>query len=242
MEPTVFYVHDQLRQGKMHAPLAFSRDYALASLWLGMNTHLKPKATLKGASIQNVLKGIKHLKETQDISRYVFLTGPDKEKMATFITAQDPKDLIEVTRTPFAIRLGMQDALRPTDRIAYLAELKGVIIQLHRLGLYVYENNTKTRIYAGETVPLYGLLDAIPTLSYEDYTLIQLFDGVHEEIMTDILPYLQSKLVKTTVQFLEASSPMDVQASRNMFKDLLSSQPISRIHYLSFQTARLLIH
>lgn len=242
MEPEIFWMHQHLQKESLDVPFDFSRDIALASVWLGMMTQSKASHAYPPISIQNVRRGVSFLNENKDVERYVFLTGPDKEKMTTFVKTQAPRDVLKVITTPFAIRLSMKDSIRPSDRMMYLSELNGVVINLHRRGLFLYENKQRNHVCSGEMVKVYGLLSAIPTLTYTDYVYIKLLEGVTDDIFTEITPYLKSRLVTSTLSMLETTPEMDAHSTRMMFKDLIASQPIKRIHHLSFQTARLLIN
>lgn len=240
MEKTIFYMHELLRENAIETPFNWHQDLALASLWIGMNSEKKGNRTHTDVSRVRVKKGVDLLKATKNIQRYVFLMGPEKETMLTFVKAQSPKDVFEITHLPWAIRLGMDESLKPSDRMSYLSELNGAVINLHRRGLIVHENKKRHRIYSEETLDLYKCLSEIPTLTHEDYVRIKLLEGLKDETVKALYPYLNSHLLETVIKTIEETYEMDENAHLDIFKKLIKNMPIERIHHLPFKVARLL--
>lgn len=240
MEKTIFYMHEILKENLVETPFAWQQDFALASLWVGMNSEKKGKRKHTDISSWRIKKGIDLLKTTHNIQRYVFLVGPEKEAVLTFVKGQTPKDVYEILYLPWAIRIGMDDGLKPSDRMAYLSELKGAVINLHRRGLIVHENNKRHRIYGGETIELYKCLSEIPNLTHEDYVRIKLLKDTEENIVQTLLPYLNSPLVESAIKTINDTSDMEENVHLNIFKKLIQNMPIDRIHHLPFNIARLL--
>lgn len=236
----IFYMHTMLTQGQLALPVEVSQDNALASVWLG--AIYQPTVKLKPRSLkpERIKKGLKVLKDSKGIDRYVWLVGQERESMLAYFKASNPNDLMHVEKSNDVIRLALKDTIKPSDRMAYLSELEGIVYNLHRRGFSAYRNLNKTRLFYGETVDVYKVLNAVPDLNYEEYRRIDLLRDLHPDTSDEVLKYIDSTLIMTALEKIDSFQFPEESNHKKIFQSIVEHHAMARIHSMPFHMARLL--
>lgn len=240
MSKNIFYAYQQLSQGTSDVDIDVSNDVAFASIWLGSVMKHTIEMPSSNLNIARIKKGIKTLKSTRSMSRYVWLKGKAFKEMYESIKTIKSSDVIEASENPDHVLLKMKDSFRAIDQISYLSELEGIIYDLNARGMVCYQNTKRVRLYSNDTLEIYKLLSDIPNLNYEEYRRIQLIKDLKEKELEEVLKYLNSKLVLSALEKVEEFRFRGEQSNKEIFETLIKKNQISRIHTMSFQVARLL--
>lgn len=240
MSKNIFYAYQHLSQGTSDVDIDVSNDVAFASIWLGSVMKSTLEIYPSTLNIARIKKGIKILKSTRDMRRYVWLKGKAFKDMYAFISAIKSSDVIEANEKKDYVLLKMRDSFKVIDQISYLSELNGVIYDLNSRGMVCYQNTNRVRLYSNDTLDIYKLLSTIPNLNYEEYKRILLIKDLHENDLEEVLKYLDSKLVVTALEKIEDFRFRGEPSNKEIFEALIKKNKISRIHTMSFQVARLL--
>jgi hypothetical protein len=240
MSKNVFYVYRHLSQATSDIAVDVSSDVAFASIWLGSVMKHSVESPSSSLNIARIKKGIKILNSLRDQTRYVWLKGNSSKKMYEFLKVLKSDDILETIEKPDYVLLKMKDGFTIIDRISYLSELDGIIYDLNSRGLVSYQNSKRRRLYSDDTLDIYKLLSNIPNLNYEEYRRIKLIKDLKEKELEEVLKYLNSKLVLTTLEKVDDFRFRGEKSSKDIFEALVKKNKISRIHTMSFQVARLL--
>jgi len=240
MTENIFYAYHHLRHGTSDIKIDVSKDIVFASLWLG--SVMKPIIQLPSATLNlaRIKKGVKVLKSEENVSRLVWLKGKAFKEMYETLKPLKMNNIVESFEAPDYILLKLKDHYRVIDHMGYLSELEGTIYDLNHRGLVYYHNSKRTRLHSYNTLDLYKLLSNIPDLNYEEFRRIQLIKDLDENTLNEVINYLHSNLITTTLAIKEDFRFRGEKSTKQIFEKILETNPISRIHNMSFQVARLL--